>query len=44
VLNTFYALLGDDQISDPIGTSPVDETPVEELIEELIQFHALAQT
>lgn len=41
VLNTFYALLNDDQVTDPIGPSPVAEAPVEELVEVLYQFHEL---
>lgn len=41
VLNTFYALLDDDKISDPIGPSPVDEGPIEELIKVFCQFHEL---
>ncbi len=40
-LNTFYALLGEDEITDPIGPSPFDERPIEELIDQLLQFHAL---
>jgi acetoin utilization deacetylase AcuC-like enzyme len=41
VLNTFYALLGDDQVADPIGPSPTVEQPVEQLIGELCRFHQL---
>jgi acetoin utilization deacetylase AcuC-like enzyme len=41
VLNTFYALLGDEKIVDPIGPSPADELPIEELIDELYRFHRL---
>lgn len=41
VLNTFYALLDDDPIVDPMGPSPVNERPVEELVEKLSQFHNL---
>jgi acetoin utilization deacetylase AcuC-like enzyme len=41
VLNTFYALLNDDQVVDPIGPSPVNERPIEEFIEGLCQFHQL---
>jgi acetoin utilization deacetylase AcuC-like enzyme len=40
-LNTFRALLGDNEITDPIGPSPVDEKPIEDLIEQLCQFHEL---
>jgi acetoin utilization deacetylase AcuC-like enzyme len=40
-LNTFYALLDDDKVSDPIGPSPTDERTIEELIEQLCQFHQL---
>lgn len=42
VLNTFYALLGDDKIVDPIGPSPTDEVSVEQLVTELCQFHKLS--
>ncbi len=41
VLNTFYALLDDDQVADPIGPSPTVEQPVEQLIGELCRFHQL---
>jgi len=41
VLNSFYALLGEDEIVDPMGPSPVNETPVEELVEEVSRFHQL---
>jgi acetoin utilization deacetylase AcuC-like enzyme len=41
VLNTFYALLGDDEIVDPIGPSPAGEEAVEQLIAELCEFHQL---
>lgn len=43
-LNTFYALLNDDKIVDPIGPSPVDERPIEDIIEGLCQFHQLTLT
>lgn len=42
ILNTFYALLDDDEITDPIGPSPTDERTIEELIEQLCQFHQLS--
>jgi acetoin utilization deacetylase AcuC-like enzyme len=41
VLNTFYALLDDDQISDPLGPSPANERSTEKLVRELCQFHKL---
>jgi acetoin utilization deacetylase AcuC-like enzyme len=44
VLNTFYALLNDDHITDPIGPSPAEEPSIEELVEELYQFHDFTLT
>jgi acetoin utilization deacetylase AcuC-like enzyme len=41
VLNTFYALLGDDQVADPIGPSPGHEVPIGQLIAELGRFNKL---
>ncbi len=41
VLNSLYALLGDDTIIDPLGPPPMDEEPIEPLIQELCQFHQL---
>ena len=41
VLNTFYALLGDAKIIDPIGPSPAAEVSIEEMIQELHRFHGL---
>ncbi len=41
VLNTFYALLGEDKIVDPIGLSPKAEVPIENLIDDLCQRHQL---
>jgi acetoin utilization deacetylase AcuC-like enzyme len=42
VLNTFYALLGEEKIADPIGPSPGSERPMNELIAGLCQFFDLA--
>jgi acetoin utilization deacetylase AcuC-like enzyme len=42
VLNTFYVLLDDEKIVDPIGPSPTDEESIEKLTEHLFQFHELA--
>jgi acetoin utilization deacetylase AcuC-like enzyme len=41
VLNTFYALLGDDKVADPIGPSPIVAEPIEQWIAELYRFHEL---
>jgi acetoin utilization deacetylase AcuC-like enzyme len=41
VLNTFHAMLADDEIDDPLGPSPVAETSAEKLVKELCQFHEL---
>jgi len=41
VLNTLYALLDDEQVADPIGPPPMDEQPIERLVEELCRFHKL---
>jgi acetoin utilization deacetylase AcuC-like enzyme len=41
VLNTFYTLLGDEQIKDPIGPARTGETSIEELIATLSEFHGL---
>lgn len=41
VLNTFKVLLGDDEIADPLGPSPRDERPVDELVEHLKGVHRL---
>lgn len=41
VLNTFKALLGDDEIVDPLGPSPRGERPVDDLVEHLKGVHGL---
>ncbi|MGD9099585.1 MAG: histone deacetylase [Anaerolineae bacterium] len=41
VLNTLYTLLGDDEITDPIGPPPMEEELIEPLIKELCRFHEL---
>ena len=43
VLNTFYALLGEGKIVDPIGLSPRAEVPIKNLIDDLCQLHQLTQ-
>jgi acetoin utilization deacetylase AcuC-like enzyme len=42
ILNTFYALLGEEKIADPIGPSPGPERPMSELIAGLCRFFELA--
>jgi acetoin utilization deacetylase AcuC-like enzyme len=41
VLNTLYALLGRDQIEDPLGPSPRREQDVSRLLAQLKQLHRL---
>ena len=41
VLNAFYALMGEETVVDPIGSSPRLECPVEPLLEKLRQLHQL---
>ena len=41
VLNSFYALVGEDCYPDPFGPSPYPEPPVEELIARLKKIHGL---
>lgn len=41
VLNSFYALLGEDIIADPLGPSPYAERPVDALIARLKEVHHL---
>jgi len=41
VLNTFKILLADDEIVDPLGPSPRDERPVDDLVEHLKGVHGL---
>jgi acetoin utilization deacetylase AcuC-like enzyme len=41
VLNTFKALLGDDEIADPLGPSPRNERPVDDLVDHLKGLHGL---
>jgi acetoin utilization deacetylase AcuC-like enzyme len=41
VLNTLYALLGRDQIEDPLGPSPRREQDVSRLLAQLKQLHQL---
>ena len=41
VLNTFKVLLGDDETIDPLGLSPHEEQPVDDLVEHLKGLHRL---
>jgi hypothetical protein len=42
VLNTFFALMDDEEIVDPIGPAPANEVSIEGLIAEFCQFHQLS--
>jgi acetoin utilization deacetylase AcuC-like enzyme len=42
VLNSLYAMLGEDTIADPLGASPYPERPVDTLIERLRSVHGLS--
>jgi acetoin utilization deacetylase AcuC-like enzyme len=41
VLNTFYALMGEEELSDPLGPAPIDEHGVDDLIARLKRTHRL---
>jgi acetoin utilization deacetylase AcuC-like enzyme len=41
VLNAFYALLGEETVVDPLGSSPRPEPAIDALIEELRDLHQL---
>jgi len=41
VLNSFYAMLGEDTIADPLGPSPYPERPIDALIAPLKKVHNL---
>lgn len=41
ILNTFYALLGQDQLQDPLGAMPQNETDVTELLHQLKERHLI---
>jgi acetoin utilization deacetylase AcuC-like enzyme len=41
VLNTFYAMLGEDRMLDPFGPSPRSEPPIDALIARLKEAHNL---
>lgn len=41
ILNTFYALLGRDEIKDPLGKSPQSEADVTELLSHLKERHLI---
>jgi acetoin utilization deacetylase AcuC-like enzyme len=41
VLNSFYAMLGEDTIADPLGPSPYPEHPIDTLIASLKNVHNL---
>jgi len=41
VLNSFYAMLGENTIADPLGSSPHPERPIDALIARLRQVHNL---
>ena len=43
VLNTFYAMLGEDKVVDPIGLSPRAEVPIENLIDDLCQLNQVTR-
>lgn len=42
ILNTFYALLGRDEIEDPLGAMPQNETDVTQLLQLLRQRHLIS--
>jgi len=41
VLNSFYAMLGEDTVADPVGGSPRPERPIGTLISQLKEMHSL---
>ncbi|MCB0029913.1 MAG: hypothetical protein KDE28_18490, partial [Anaerolineales bacterium] len=41
VINTFYALLGRDEIVDPLGASPENETDIVQLLSRLRRLHLI---
>jgi len=41
VLNTFYALLGEETVIDPLGPSPRSEPSIEALIDDLKELHQI---
>jgi len=41
VLNTFYVLMGEDRLVDPLGPSPKPEQPVSAIIQNLKEIHKL---
>ncbi len=41
VLNAFYAMLGEEAITDPLGPSPYPERPVDALVARLKEVHSL---
>jgi acetoin utilization deacetylase AcuC-like enzyme len=42
VLNTFYVLMGEQKVLDPLGPSPRPEQPVGAIIQNLKEIHKLA--
>lgn len=41
ILNTFYALLGQDKIDDPLGVSPREEQDISQLLRQLKRHHLI---
>jgi len=41
VLNVFHVLMGEDEVVDPLGPSPHEEHPVDELVARLRELHGL---
>ena len=41
ILNTFYALTGQDKIEDPLGAMPEDEQDISQLLRQLKQHHLI---
>jgi acetoin utilization deacetylase AcuC-like enzyme len=41
VLNSFFAMLGENRIADPLGPSPYPERPVDALITRLKEAHTI---
>lgn len=41
ILNTFYALLGQDKIEDPLGFSPREEQDISQLLRQLKRHHLI---
>ena len=41
ILNTLYALIGQDKIHDPLGLNPHDEQDISQLLRQLKQHHLI---